>query len=178
MARIGEPRERGGPFLSVVIEHTEVQRVPLTGPITMGRSLDCDLWLDDPRLSRQHARLEHAIEGDGWAVVDLNSRNGTFVNAKRVHERQALNHKDTITIGRAHLIFFARGYMPQRPAGIEEALRMSPNRSAMQRTGRDPTRPLPTPKVSNADTIGPGDPNANGFAKPLPFTRPPAKPMV
>src|ERR1043166_2414877 len=115
MARVGEPGERGGPFISVIIDHTEVQRVPLTDPISIGRNLDCELWLDDPRLSRTHARIEPAIEGDGWAVVDLDSRNGTFVNAQRIKERQALNHKDIVTIGRAHLAFYARGYIPQRP---------------------------------------------------------------
>ena len=53
-------RERGAAYLTVIIAHKEVQRKPITGlnAIVIGRNLDCDLWIDDPMLSRRHCQLE------------------------------------------------------------------------------------------------------------------------
>jgi pSer/pThr/pTyr-binding forkhead associated (FHA) protein len=180
----GAPRERGSAYLSVIVNNTEVQRRPITGPITLGRSLDCDLWVDDPMLSRRHCQLEPALEGDGWVVTDLNSRNGTYVNSKRLLERTPLNHRDVITIGKTHIKFRAHGYHPPRPADPSQALLM-PTRNKHTLGHRAPTphhvdRPLPTPKISPADSTvsqpSPGETLAGD--RPLPFTRPPAKPIV
>ena len=186
MVRGSAPRERGGPYLTVVISHTEVQRRPFHKALTLGRSLECDLCLPDPMMSREHCRIEPAVEGDGWAVIDLNSRNGTFVNAKRVMERQALNHRDVITIGKAHITFHAHGYQPPRPVDPHAAMQIPPERITITRRDASsaPPRTLPTPKVSNADTMMPttngagGDSKPPPESKPLPFTRPPARPIV
>src|SRR5678810_502978 len=97
------PDARGGPYITVTINNHEAHRRPLDKPIVIGRSLDCELALEEPILSRHHCRLEPAPKGDGWVVVDLGSRNGTFVNARRVKERQALVTGDIITVGRAHI---------------------------------------------------------------------------
>ena len=178
------PRERGAAYVSVVVDNKEVQRRPLTGALTLGRSLDCDLWLDDPRLSRTHCRIEPALEGDGWVVIDLNSRNGTFVNAKRVLERQPLKHRDVIMIGRAHVMFHAHGYTPPRPMDPNEAI-LQPARTRAALEGRTPTphhstRPLPTPapRDTSADSTNSTSPGETIVDKPLPFTRPPARPIV
>ncbi|MFM8355726.1 MAG: FHA domain-containing protein, partial [Gammaproteobacteria bacterium] len=45
---------------------------------TIGRETSCELQLDDPMVSRQHARV-HAL-GGGWRIEDLGSRNGTRVD--------------------------------------------------------------------------------------------------
>jgi pSer/pThr/pTyr-binding forkhead associated (FHA) protein len=182
------PRERGPAYLTVVVDNREVQRRPLdaTTAITLGRSLDCDLWLDDPRLSRTHCRLEPALEGDGWVVIDLNSRNGVYVNAKRIDGRSALNHRDVITIGHVHLKFSAHGYVPPRPTDPSEAMLM-PAKTRAALNARTPTphhagdRPLPTPtpRDTSADsTISTSTPGETIVGKPLPFTRPPARPIV
>jgi pSer/pThr/pTyr-binding forkhead associated (FHA) protein len=179
------PRERGPAYLTVVVDNKEVQRRPMTGALTLGRSLDCDLWIDDPRLSRQHCRLEPALEGDGWVVIDLNSRNGTYVNAKRIEQRQPLNHRDVITIGHVHLKFHAYGYLPPRPSDPGEAMLM-PAKTRAALNARTPTphhqsdRPLPTPTPRNtsADSTISTSPGDTIVDKPLPFTRPPARPIV
>jgi pSer/pThr/pTyr-binding forkhead associated (FHA) protein len=185
----GLPRERGSAYLKVIVDNAEVQRRELPASTTtfvLGRSLECDLWIDDPMLSRKHCQLEQALEGDGWVVIDLNSRNGTHVNAKKI-ERSPLNHKDVITIGRAHVKFYAHGYVPPRPANPNEALLM-PARTKAALNNRTPTphhtdRPLPTPtprKSNPADSTipipSPGETLAGD--RTLPFTRPPAKPIV
>ncbi len=59
---------------------------PLTGLLKqVGRGHDCDIVLSDLKVSRLHARLEKAQTG--WAVVDLESTNGTMVNGTRVKEK-------------------------------------------------------------------------------------------
>lgn len=54
------------------------------GPLSVGRARDNDLVLRDPDVSRRHARLE--ARGSVWHVIDLGSRNGTWVNGARVDE--------------------------------------------------------------------------------------------
>jgi pSer/pThr/pTyr-binding forkhead associated (FHA) protein len=182
MVRGSAPRERGPAYLTVISNNTEVQRRPFTGSITIGRSLDCDLWLEDPLLSRHHCRLEPALEGDGWVVIDLDSRNGTYVNAKRI-QRSPLNHKDVITLGKTHLKFHAHGYLPPRPTDPTQAILM-PARTKAAMKDRTTTphhdRPLPTPKVSPSDSTftAPSPGETLSGERPLPFTRPPAKPIV
>ena len=52
-------------------------------PFVLGREADCDMVLDDPRVSRHHAQLE--VLDDGRVVLrDLESANGTFVNEERI----------------------------------------------------------------------------------------------
>lgn len=57
---------------------------------TVGRSRSCVLRLDDPRASSLHAVL--AWNGTAWELRDLGSRNGTFVNGRRLEsgERELL----------------------------------------------------------------------------------------
>lgn len=60
---------------------------PVLGITTVGRAPECDLRLDEPGLSRMHARLLPA--DDGMLLEDLGSTNGTFINGKRVLRGEA-----------------------------------------------------------------------------------------
>src|SRR5437660_9150246 len=72
------------------------QRYSLPGtPIVLGRDGACDIPINDVTVSRQHARIQRQ-EG-GFAVVDLNSTNGTFVNDQRVAS-QVLQDSDSLHI--------------------------------------------------------------------------------
>lgn len=51
-------------------------------PLTLGRAEDCDVRINDPFVSRRHARIQP--EGGGYLAVDLHSANGTFVNEHKV----------------------------------------------------------------------------------------------
>ena len=68
--------------------------------LTVGRSRECEVVVDDPNVSRQHAELRKTIEG--WMVVDLGSTNGVKVNGKRVKE-EVLRPGDKITLGLVEL---------------------------------------------------------------------------
>lgn len=59
---------------------------PLEGWITVGRASSSDIILDEPFVSSTHARLYP--QGQFYAVEDLGSTNGTFINEKQVTEAQ------------------------------------------------------------------------------------------
>jgi len=72
---------------------------------TIGRSPDCDIFLDDVTVSRRHAVL---IQRDGRFVIeDLGSLNGTFVNRRRTDSVE-LEDDDELQIGKYRLTFFQR----------------------------------------------------------------------
>ena len=72
---------------------------------TIGRSPDCDIFLDDVTVSRRHAIV---ARGDvGFTIEDLGSLNGTFLNRSRI-ERGGLDNGDEVQIGKYRLIFLAR----------------------------------------------------------------------
>lgn len=71
--------------------------------ILVGRAPSADLRIDDPRVSRLHARIE--IRDDGVYVEDLGSRNGTAVDGENVGGSRVLSVDDEVEIGEASIIF-------------------------------------------------------------------------
>jgi len=63
-----------------------------------GRGAECDVRLDDPAASRQHARLE--VGSDEVWLADLGSRNGSSVNGERLVGRRRLQAGDWFRVGR------------------------------------------------------------------------------
>ncbi len=70
------------------------------GEFVVGRNASCQLSLDDPLVSRRHARF---LVGEGVAIEDLQSRNGVLVNGQRIHGKTALQVGDRILIGTQEL---------------------------------------------------------------------------
>jgi serine phosphatase RsbU (regulator of sigma subunit) len=74
-------------------------------PYTVGRKVDRDLVIPDPRVSREHAHI--VAENGEFFVVDQSSKHGTFVNGERV-DRRKLARNDRLEFGArdiAYLIF-------------------------------------------------------------------------
>jgi pSer/pThr/pTyr-binding forkhead associated (FHA) protein len=71
----------------------------------IGRSPDCDVFLDDVTVSRRHAELTSS--GDRFTITDLGSLNGTFVNRSRI-ESAELEDDDEVQIGKYRLTFLQR----------------------------------------------------------------------
>ena len=65
-------------------------------PFTVGRKVDKDLVIADPRVSRDHAQIMQ--EGLEFYLVDLGSKHGTFVNGERI-QRQKLERGDRLEFG-------------------------------------------------------------------------------
>jgi pSer/pThr/pTyr-binding forkhead associated (FHA) protein len=84
-----------------MFEDKLMKEVPIGGrAITIGRSPDNDLPVDNLAVSNHHARVYY--EGSRLVVEDLDSLNGTFVNDLRV-ERATLHDGDSIWIGKHHI---------------------------------------------------------------------------
>jgi diguanylate cyclase (GGDEF)-like protein len=90
----------------------------LESNLLAGRDLACGVHLPHPRVSRRHARLER--RGEDWAVVDLGSTNGTFVNGQRVREGP-LREADLLAMGDVVLKFLVR--RGEEVASLEELRR-------------------------------------------------------
>jgi hypothetical protein len=74
------------------------QRFPLDEKETIiGRAPEVDIYLESPFVSRQHARI--VPEEGAYYVEDLGSKNGTFVNGKRIAGRVLLGESDRLQIG-------------------------------------------------------------------------------
>ncbi len=82
------------------------QSFPLTGEkMTIGRSPEAGVFLDDVTVSRDHATLVR--RGGDWYLDDSGSLNGTYVNRQRVDSHR-LADGDELQIGKFKLTFFAR----------------------------------------------------------------------
>jgi pSer/pThr/pTyr-binding forkhead associated (FHA) protein len=68
---------------------------------TAGRHPDSDIFLDDVTVSRRHAEFRR--DGDGFAVHDVGSLNGTYVNRERI-ESCVLSGGDEVQIGKFRLV--------------------------------------------------------------------------
>lgn len=81
--------------------------------VVIGREVQCDVMLNDPSVSREHAVIVRLAEG--YLVRDAGSSNGTFVNGQRVKE-YLLSDGDQLAIGDIELTFESpRSAEPIRP---------------------------------------------------------------
>jgi hypothetical protein len=70
--------------------------------VTIGRSADSDIFLDDITVSRLHARI--AKVEDGFVLTDQGSLNGTYFENSPITQRE-LSSGDEFQIGKFHLLF-------------------------------------------------------------------------
>lgn len=95
----------------------EIELLP--GTTLIGRSPACAVTIEDPLVSREHARV-HVTE-DEAIYEDLASRNGSRINGVLVYMPAALRHGDVITIGKHEIRFsvVSQASVPkERPTGF------------------------------------------------------------
>src|SRR6201993_1581483 len=81
----------------VFVQGAEQKNIVLNRtPFTVGRKVDKDLVIADPRVSRDHAQIMQ--EGHEFFIEDLGSKHGTFVNGERI-QRQKLERGDRLEFG-------------------------------------------------------------------------------
>lgn len=92
------------PLLTLKFKENILGRYPLGrgSSITIGRRKDNDIVIDNLAVSGHHARIDAV--GEGFVLVDLQSKNGTFVNEQLVASHR-LKHADVISIGKHHIHF-------------------------------------------------------------------------
>lgn len=113
----------------VIHTQSSTWETALTGDAAViGRDAGCQIVIPDMSVSRQHARL--VPEGEGYVLVDLNSRNGTVVRGQRI-SRYPLRPGDMIQIGTGTLVY-------QGPVDQAAATRMIDQPLKSPRGGRRP----------------------------------------
>jgi pSer/pThr/pTyr-binding forkhead associated (FHA) protein len=76
------------------------------GEFVIGRAANCQLSLDDPLVSRNHATL--TVTPESVVLADLGSRNGVRVNGDRIEGKRNLTHGDQVSIGSQDLVLMSR----------------------------------------------------------------------
>jgi hypothetical protein len=105
--------EEGAPLVDLPVEGTALvvrsgggragETFPLeVDRVVIGRSPDCEVFLDDVTVSRNHAVVVR--DGDAYAIEDNGSLNGTYVNRSRV-DRARLDDGDEVQIGKYRMTF-------------------------------------------------------------------------
>lgn len=98
------------------VQGSEQKRIVLNrSPFTVGRKIDKDLVIADPRVSRDHAQIMQ--EGAAFYLEDLGSKHGTFINGERI-QRQKLERGDRLEFGArdAAYVLFNPAHAPSNTA--------------------------------------------------------------
>ena len=158
--------------MSEVIARLVVQRGPEPGKsflltedaIRIGRTADSDIVIGDPEMSRQHAQLVR--QPDGYAIQDLGSTNGTFVNYQRLTGLTMLSHGDVIAFGDAIALAYwdesATDSQPVPPPVIREQRPV---------VAVPPSAPAPRPPAARP-------PQPSPFAEPIVESSPEVPPLT
>ena len=131
------------PRLTLKFKDNVIKEYPLGkgGAVKIGRRDSNDIVIENLAVSGNHAKIDSV--GEGFLLIDLQSKNGTFVNDKKITSH-FLKHDDHIIIGKHSLIF---GYGPdetrpeeQKPAqGMDQTMVMDTDqqRSLLAKTVSD-----------------------------------------
>lgn len=99
----------------------DTQRYPLRqGETTVGRSPYCSVQLMSLQASREHAAI--SVSGDVAIITDLGSRNGTFVNERRITGPTRIVVGDKVSIGGLDLVLFESTSIADAAANTQENL--------------------------------------------------------
>ncbi len=138
-------------FADRVIERIVTEKENLS----IRRTSENDIVLDNRGVSRRHARIEFGT--GGAELQDLDSLNGTFVNQMRIN-RQFLKDADVVTIGKFDLVFYRDSQSTAKMSDIDPTMVLETKKQKeLQHTGKaNPleslmeTRPIPTAPQSDA----------------------------
>ena len=113
-----------------IVEEVDLSQKPF---YLVGRQQElCDIFLENPTISRKHAVIQHKDTGDIY-LYDMGSTHGTFVNKKQVpsHQYIKLNLNDMVRFGQSTRWFILNG--------PEELLETTANE---EETSEEPRRPI------------------------------------
>jgi predicted component of type VI protein secretion system len=132
--------------------------------LTVGRDIGNNIVINDPEISRRHARL--STQAGNYVIEDMGSTNGTFVNGQRLIGPHVLRHGETVMFGeKVGLEFQAMQYDPNAtlisgaPAAPQPAPRVAETyRVAMPPEPEPGPSPAYPPVYSGQVPPGPGEP--------------------
>jgi pyruvate/2-oxoglutarate dehydrogenase complex dihydrolipoamide acyltransferase (E2) component len=170
-------------------DFTFVERKPMDGrehtldaDVVIGRE-GCDVVLADPEVSRRHAALR--MTGQGPAVEDLGSSNGTFVNGERIAGIMVLSDGDVVAFGSTEWEMRAGATASIGAPQVTAARSIPAEPPAAAAPPPSPAPPAPAPPVAPAppaaapatpaaaavlgEPVGPGLPGVSGRRGDVPL---------
>lgn len=161
--RVGEQSEVTAKLIFKPGEANTQEYVIEKDEVTLGRSQNCDITLNDKKSSRKNSVIKR--NGIHYSIIDLDSANGTFVNGARVPTAE-LQGDDQIQIGDVLFQFklISAGYQ-------EEEIHF-------QQIPAEQTQPVESPILMQDFDIPQSDPDAQGLSPqvPNPIPAPPSQP--
>lgn len=143
------------PYLIIVTEGLNKEPVTITlgNEGIIGREKSNNIYIEDPRASRQHAKITKESDGS-FLLVDMGSRNGIIVNGEKVSRRKLIEN-DRIVIGRTTLVYNesvpASVRLPQQLAAPAEPLKITADDKTIT---ADPLgRPVGEPAKLGSDAL-------------------------
>lgn len=103
-------------------------------PLVIGRGTGCTIQISDRRISREHVRITY--QRGNYAIEDLNSRNGTFLNHQPLLGYLRLKDGDHISIGGTMLVFELEREEAEEEQRLQQLVRLD-------------TSPIPPPRWVN-----------------------------
>ncbi len=91
--------------------HLQASTPSKQGRQVIGRGKEADVRLQSPVISREHASIQPGTPE--WTITDLGSKNGTFLNGKRINRSERLRSGDVIQIGPFRLNYEGNGKLKQ-----------------------------------------------------------------
>ena len=159
----------------------EEERTFTVDVVRVGRADDCELPLASGYVSRYHARFQRA--DDGWEVVDEGSKNGVFVNGRRINASQPLHPGDMVRIG-DHTVVFAPNAQPEEdeprydhtlilppqqvdavPAAPQPRLQLDAAQRSVTIEGRPPREPLSAREYRLLDALAAAGAAPHGYPR-------------
>jgi Zn-dependent protease with chaperone function len=105
-AEIDESENTPDPRLSLVATESDSTYILRRYFTRIGRNHDNDIVLASDRVSRYHAEIMR--EGDEMRIVDKQSRNGVWLNGKKINESAVIKSGDVIRVGRQNFTFMEK----------------------------------------------------------------------
>jgi pSer/pThr/pTyr-binding forkhead associated (FHA) protein len=128
-------------LLEVISGKAAGTTITVSDELVIGRHADgAGRLSDDEEISRQHARVSREVTGD-YAIEDLGSSNGTFVNGLRIQSARLLSVGDSIETGATTLV--VRDISHPRPATTADTT-AGPEASDAPEAGAPAARSAPT----------------------------------
>src|SRR3972149_867193 len=73
--------------------------------VMIGRDAGCTIQIVDPQLSRGHLQIKYVKEANRHDAIDFQSKNGVFVNEKKIADPTPLVDQDVIVIGDTTMVY-------------------------------------------------------------------------
>ena len=103
--------------------------------LLIGRGQSVQVWINDKNISREHCAI--SCQNDQVLIEDLNSRNGTFVNAQRILQLSPMADGDQVKLASNQLLhYFFRESSARIKPGTTRAVEVIDAASVQPRIGR------------------------------------------